>query len=376
MASLPRCGGASVGCGRPGSLDESEPMPNERLRVVAATPIPDELVATVIAAEPRIDFVVDQSLLPPMRHPGDHAGDPEFRRTDEQQRRFEELVDSAQVLYGIPGERPSELRRTVEANPGLEWVQLMPAGGGAQVRGAELSEEQLGRIRFTTTAGVHAGPLSEFCVLGLLAGFKSLPRLEEHQRQHDWADGRWIMKRLDGSRVLLVGLGGIGSLTAQKLAALGAHVSGTSRRDVEVDGVEEVIHPDALADRVGEFDGIVASLPGTPETEGLISAAVLANAKPGAVFVNVGRGTVVDQDALVEQLHAGRIGFAALDVTTPEPLPADHPLWDEPNVLISPHTAALSDLEDELIAKLFAENCTRYLDGRELINPVNTREFY
>ncbi|MGN6741936.1 MAG: D-2-hydroxyacid dehydrogenase [Amnibacterium sp.] len=351
-------------------------MPEDRLRVVAATPIADELVAKVVAAEPRIDFVVEQELLPPMRHPGDHAGDPAFSRTPEQQERFDSLLASAQVLYGIPGERPAELKRAVEANPGLQWVQLMPAGGGAQVRGAALTEEQLGRIRFTTTAGVHAVPLSEFCLLGLLAGFKSLPRLEEHQRRHEWADGRWIMRRLDGSRVLLVGLGGIGRLTAAKLAALGAHVAGTSRREVAVQGVEEIIHPDALADRVGEFDGIVISLPGTPDTERLVSAEVLANAKPGAVLVNVGRGTVVDQDALLAQLRAGRIGFAALDVTDPEPLPAGHPLWDEPNVLISPHTAALSDLEDELIATLFAENCTRYLDGRDLINPVNIREFY
>jgi phosphoglycerate dehydrogenase-like enzyme len=351
-------------------------VPKDRLRVVAATPISDELVAEVVRAEPRVDFVVDQSLLPPMRHPGDHGGDPGFRRTPEQQARFEQLVDSAQVLYGIPGERPDQLKRTADANPGLEWVQLMPAGGGAQVRGADLAAEQLERIRFTTTAGVHAGPLSEFCVLGVLAGFKSLPRLIEHQRAHDWADGRWVMRRLDGSRVLLVGLGGIGRLTATKLAALGAHVAGTSRRDVSVEGVEEVLHPDTLRERVGEFDALVVSLPGTTETEHLISADVLASAKPGVVIVNVGRGTVIDQDALLDRVRDGRVGFAALDVTTPEPLPADHPLWDEPNVLISPHTAALSDLEDELIANLFAENCTRYLDGRELINPVNTREFY
>jgi phosphoglycerate dehydrogenase-like enzyme len=351
-------------------------VPKDRLRVVAATPISDELVAQVVGAEPRVDFVVDQALLPPMRHPGDHGGDPGFHRTAEQQARFERLVDSAQVLYGIPGERPQELKRTADANPGLEWVQLMPAGGGAQVRGAGLAPAQLERIRFTTTAGVHAGPLSEFCVLGVLAGFKSLPRLLEHQRAHDWADGRWVMRRLDGSRVLLVGLGGIGRLTATKLAALGAHVAGTSRRDVAVEGVEEVLHPDTLRDRVGEFDAVVVSLPGTAATEHLISAEVLANAKPGVVIVNVGRGTVIDQDALLERVRDGGVGFAALDVTTPEPLPAGHPLWDEPNVLISPHTAALSDLEDGLIATLFAENCTRYLDGRELINPVNTREFY
>ncbi|MDQ1530460.1 MAG: hypothetical protein QOE37_565 [Microbacteriaceae bacterium] len=351
-------------------------MPEQRLRVVAATPIPDELVERIVAAEPRIDFVVEQDLLPPTRHPGDHVGDPAFRRSEADERRFEQLVDSAEVLYGIPGERPSGLKRTVEANPGLKWVQLMPAGGGAQVKGAHLTREQLDRIRFTTTAGVHAGPLAEFCVFGLLAGFKTMPRLLEHQRRHDWATQSWLMRRLEGSRVLVVGLGGIGRLTAARLAAQGARVAGTSRRDVSVDGVEEVFHPDALADRIGDFDGVVVTLPGTAETEKLIGADVLGRAKPGVAIVNVGRGSVIDQDALLDQLRSGRVGFAALDVTDPEPLPADDPLWDEPNVLISPHTAARSDQEDRLIAELFAENATRFLDGRDLINPVNTIEFY
>ncbi|MDQ1512616.1 MAG: hypothetical protein QOC59_458 [Microbacteriaceae bacterium] len=348
----------------------------QRLRVVAATPVADDLVERIVAAEPRIDFVVEQDLLPPMRHPGDHGGDPGFTRSEEDERRFLQLVDSAEVLYGIPGERPAGLKRTVDANPDLRWVQLMPAGGGGQVKAAGLSQEQLDRIRFTTTAGVHAGPLAEWCVFGLLAGFKTLPRLLEHQRRHEWGDGRWVMRRLDGSRILIVGLGSIGRLTATLLAAQGARVAGTSRRDVSVDGVEEVLHPDDLADRIGDFDGIVVTLPGTAQTEKLVGAQVLARVKPGAVVVNVGRGSVIDQDALLEQLRSGRVGFAALDVTEPEPLPADDPLWDQPNVLISPHTAALNELEDRLIADLFADNATRFLDGRDLVNPVDTVEFY
>ena len=185
-----------------------------------------------------------------------------------------------------------------------------------------------------------------------------------------------MMRRLEGSRVLVVGLGSIGRLVAERLAGRGVHVAGTSRRSVEVEGVEEVIHPKDLADRVGEFHGIVVTLPGTDETRHLVGAAVLAATKPGVVITNVGRGTVIDQDALIEHLRTGQVGFAALDVTDPEPLPADSPLWDLPNVLISPHTAALSEREDDLIAGLFARNATRYLDGEPLINPVNTSEFY
>jgi phosphoglycerate dehydrogenase-like enzyme len=351
-------------------------MTERRLRAVAATPIPDELADRIRAAEPRLDLVVEQDLLPPQLHPGDHQGDPAFRRSEADERRFQGLVDSAQVLYGIPGERPSQLARTLRANPALEWVQLMPAGGGGQVRGAKLTREELDRVRFTTTAGVHAVPLAEWCEFGLLAGFKTLPRLLANQRDRLWPERRWMMSRLEGSRVLVVGLGSIGRLVAERLARQGVHVAGTSRRDVQVEGVEEVLHPKDLAARVGEFDGIVVTLPGTEETRHLVSAEVLAAVQPGVVIANVGRGTVIDQEALIEGLRSGRVGFAALDVADPEPLPSASALWDLPNVLISPHTAALSDREDELIADLFARNATRYLDGEPVINPVNTHEFY
>jgi len=347
-----------------------------RLRAVAATPLSDELAERIRAAEPRLDLVVEQDLLPPERHPGDHRGDPAFRRSDADERRYVALVDSAQVLYGMPDEDPAQLARTIRANPALEWVQLMPAGGGAQVRAARLTPEELGRVRFTTTAGVHAVPLAEFSELGLLAGFKTLPRLLEHQRAHEWAESRWTMRRLEGSRVLVVGLGSIGRLVAERLARQGVRVAGTSRHPVEVDGVAEVIHPRDLAARIGDFDGVVVALPGTDSTRHLVSAEVLAAVRPGVTVVNVGRGTVIDQDALIAALQDGRVGFAALDVTDPEPLPGDSPLWDLPNVLISPHTAALSEAEDGLIADLFARNATRYLDGAPLINPVDTREFY
>jgi phosphoglycerate dehydrogenase-like enzyme len=351
-------------------------MTQRRLRVVAAGPLSDELADRIRAAEPRIDLVVEQDLLPPQQHPGDHAGDPAFERSEADERRFQQLLESAEVLYGIPGERPSRLAQVLRANPRLEWVQLMPAGGGAQVKGAKLTAEELERVRFTTTAGVHAVPLAEWCVFGLLAGFKTLPRLQEAQRAHEWAESRWMMRRLEGSHVLVVGLGSIGRLVAERLAQQGAHVTGTSRRDVEVEGVERVLRPADIAEHAGEFDGIVVTLPGTDQTLHLVSAEVLAAAKPGVVIVNVGRGSVIDETGLIRELQAGRIAYAALDVVEDEPLDPGSPLWDMPNVLISPHTAAMHEREDRLIADLFAENATRFLDGRELINRVNTVEFY
>ena len=348
----------------------------QRIRVAAGGPLTDELVRRIVEREPRVEFLTDESLLPPQRHPGDHAGDPAFRRSPAQERRYDELLRSADVLYGIPGEDPSRLRPVIEANRSLRWVHTTPAGGGSQVKAARLSEEQLDRIAFTTSAGVHVEPLAEFSLFGLLAGLKTLPRLQEHQARHDWAAERWTMRLIGDANVLVVGLGHIGRTTARKLALLGARVAGTSRRDVEVEGVGDVIHPDALADRIGEFDGVVVTLPGTDQTRHLVGAEALAAAKPGVVIVNVGRGSVIDESALVRELQGGRIGYAALDVVEQEPLDAGSPLWDMPNVLISPHTAAMHEREDRLIADLFAENATRFLDGRELINRVNTVEFY
>ena len=348
---------------------------SERLRVVVATPLAEQHCELIERLEPRIDLIRDQSLYPPMRHPADFSGDPSFRRTPTQQQQFEDMVDSAEALYGIPDVDPDALRRTADANPGLRWVHTMAAGGGGQVKDAGLSEDQLSRIVFTTSAGVHGGPLAEFAVFGLLAGAKDLGRLLAQQHDRRWT-GRWEMGQVSEMTVLVVGLGGIGQEVVKKLAGLGATVIGTSRHGAPVDHVDRLIQVDDIASTVPEVDAIVLTLPGTAATEKLIGADVFAAVKPGTILVNVGRGTVVDEDALLPALRDGRIGFAALDVFATEPLPESSPLWAEPNVLVSPHTAALNSAEDRLIAELFAANATRLLDGDELVNVVDTVDFY
>lgn len=348
---------------------------SERLRVVVATPLNEANCQLIERAEPRIELVRDQALYPPMRHAADFSGDPAFRRTPSQQSAFQALVDSADVLYGIPDVDSAALKRTADVNHGLRWVQTMAAGGGGQVKAAGLSEEQLARIVFTTSAGVHGGPLAEFAVFGVIAGAKDVPRLLAQQRDRAWP-GRWEMKQVSEMTVLVVGLGGIGQEVARKLSALGAKVVGTSRHGRPVDHVDRLVQVADIAATVPEVDAIVLTLPGTATTNKLISTEVLAAVKPGTVLVNVGRGTVVDEDALLPALRDGRIGFAALDVFATEPLPEESPLWAEPNVLVSPHTAALNVAEDRLIAELFAANATRFLDGAELINKVDTVDFY
>jgi phosphoglycerate dehydrogenase-like enzyme len=158
-----------------------------RLRVAVAAALAPDLAERMVQLEPRIDLVVDQTLLPPMRFPADYSGDPAFSRTPAEQAGYEELLDSADALYGIPDVDPAALARTVAANPKLRWVHTMAAGGGGQVRAAGLSAADLERVRFTTSAGVHGEPLAEFALFGVIAGAKHLPRLLAQQRAREWS---------------------------------------------------------------------------------------------------------------------------------------------------------------------------------------------
>lgn len=343
----------------------------DRLRVVVATAQTAENIELLRAREPRLDVVFEPALLGP---PSDNWM-VRHERTSDEQARFEKLLDTAEVLFGVPDHSGKALARTVAANPALRWVHTIPAGGGQQVKAANLDDDALARILFTTSAGVHAEPLAEFAVFGVLAGAKLLPYLRTAQIRHEWAPRR-AMPLAPDLTVAVVGLGAIGRLTAVKLSGLGYRVVGVHRRAIEAPGVAQVYPTEQLADVAATVDAIVLSLPGTALTEGMLSREVLAAIRPGATVVNVGRGSTVDEPALIEALSDGRVGFAALDVTAVEPLPTESPLWDLPNVLISPHTAAISVHEARLITELFARNATAFLDGRPLENVVNTVEFY
>ncbi len=347
----------------------------KRLRAVVAVPLPEEHCRLIEELEPRVELIRDHSLTRPMRGPADWAGDPAHVRTEAEQAAFDRMVDSAEALFGIPDVDADALARTAAANPKLRWVMTTAAGGGSQVKQAGLPQEVIERVTFTTSAGVHGGTLAEFAVFGVLAGAKGLPRLLADQRSRTWPD-RWEMRQIDEMTVLVIGLGGIGGECARRLKALGARVWGTTRSGDPVEGVDRLVTLDRLVDAVGQVDAIVVTLPGTDRTHHLIDDTVLSAVAPGATLVNVGRGTVIDERALLAALDDGRIGFAALDVFEQEPLDPTSALWSHPNVLVSPHTAALSSKEEERIARRFAENATRLLDGEPLRAVVDTVEFY
>jgi phosphoglycerate dehydrogenase-like enzyme len=345
------------------------------MRVTIATPLEGELVELIRAADPRIEVAYEPDLLPPVRYPSDHRGVDDFRRSPDDERRWRHMLAVAQVLFGIPGDSPQGLSEAVRANPSLRWVQATSAGAGEQVGAAELTDEELGRVIVTSAAGVHAGPLAEFALFGMLAFAKDLPRLLADQRARRW--DHYPMAELSGRTLLIVGLGQIGAEVARLAAALRMRVIGLNRTGA---GEHAHLHAlgriDRLEDWLPEADAIVISLPLTDQTRGLLDAAAITRIKPGATLVNVGRGGVLDESALIDALREERLAGAALDVVATEPLDAHSPLWELPNVLLSPHTAALSVRENERIVSLFVENIRRYLRGEDLLNRVDPQLLY
>ena len=290
----------------------------KRLRVVASTPVSEDLIESIVSAEPRIDFVRNQSLLAPKRFAGDHSGDPEFPRTREQQQAFEELVDSAEALYGVPESNRPPCTGRWRRTPACAGCTPCPPAGAARSRPP-------GWPRPTSLGS--CSPRRQACTPSRWPSTRcsGCLRREEPPPAAGAAAARRVVGALvhgliSQQRILLVGLGSIGRATATKLKALGATVVGTSRSADQVEDVDEIGEPRRAPDAVADVDGIVVSLPGTAATEGLVGAKVFAAVKPGVTIVSVGRGTVVDEDAMTTALVEGRVGLAALDVFAAEPL--------------------------------------------------------
>lgn len=346
-----------------------------RVVVVIATPLEAELAARIDAVDDRLDVRYQPELLAPPRFPGDHRGTDSFQRTPEQDSRWRAMVGEAEVLFGVPDDSPQGLLDAVRSNPALRWVAATAGGAGEQMRAAGLSAEELDRVALTRASGVHAAALAEFAIFGVLAFAKGLPRLLADQSARRW--DHYPMAQLRGATVLIVGLGSIGTEVARLAKAFGMRVIAVTRAGrTESSDVDEVRPARFLGDLLPVAHAVILTLPLTEETAGMIDAGAIARMRTGAVVVNVGRGGVVDELALTDALSQGRLGGAALDVFATEPLAQDSALWTLPNVLISPHTAALSARENEQIVDLFVTNLRRYLVGDELAGRVHSPVFY
>lgn len=329
--------------------------------------------AAAAGAAVEVQYLPD--LLPVQRFVADHRGEPRALSA-EQVERWQAVLARTEVALGIPGDSPDGLRSLADTAPGLRWIQGTAAGAGEQLLTAGLPAERAAALTVTSTAGLHAQPLAEFALLGMLAFAKDLDVLQQASAERTWRS-RWPMRLLSASHVLVLGLGGIGLRTAELAHAVGARVTGVQRRvGPPPRGVDQVLALSELADALPTVDVLVNTLPGTPATRGLLDAGMLMRLPTHAVVVNVGRGAVLDSAALIGALDSGRLRAAVLDVADVEPLPADCPLWGRPDVLISPHTAALTVDEDERIVELFCDNLARFVRGEPLRNVVDLATGY
>lgn len=259
-----------------------------------------------------------------------------------------------------------ELNSTYEATrraEKLKWLNTLAAG--VDPFPLDLLRER--GVIFTNAAGVNSITIAEYAVMGMLIIAKGYHEVVRAQERHEWLTDAPGKMELYGSRALIVGAGGIGGRVAELLRPFDVEVV-TVRRNP----APGVLTPDAWRARLGEFDWVIIAVPSTPDTDKMISTAELAAMKPGAAILNFSRGAVIDQDALVAALREGRIGGAFLDVTDPEPLPSDHPLWSFGNVHISMHLSGRS--QNTLLprsAERFLENLGRYERGEPLISRVD-----
>lgn len=258
----------------------------------------------------------------------------------------------------------------------LQWLQAPMAAPPAGFFFPELVAHP---VQVTNFRGIYNDHVATHAVAMLLALARGLPRYMRQQTRGEWirhlADEDIL--HLPQSTVLVVGVGGIGAEIARLVSAFGAKVIGVDPRRTDLpEGMAEIHPPQALDRLLAAADAVILTLPHTPESEGLINAARLALMRPRALMVNIGRGATVQLDALVQALRQQRLGGAALDVFEQEPLPSDHPLWQEPRALLTPHVAVVGPYIVERRLAVLCDNAQRFESGRPLANVVDKALWY
>jgi phosphoglycerate dehydrogenase-like enzyme len=255
---------------------------------------------------------------------------------------------------------PPSIRRYL--TPEVRWVQLSSAGIEEWFVAGVIDRARI----WTAAKGVYAEPIAEYVLAMMLAAAR---RLHEVVADDSWQPRD--VSSLAGATVGIVGAGGIGRALLRLLMSLGMRSIALTRSGRVIPGAGESVGPEGLSDLLRRSDYVVLAAPETADTMRLISAPELASLLPHAWIINVGRGSILDTDALVDALSGGRIGGAALDVTSPEPLPDAHPLWQFPNAIITSHTASTRRLGRDRLAHRIQTNVDRFRRGRQLLGVVD-----
>jgi len=282
-----------------------------------------------------------------------------------------EELSRAEIILGQP--TPEMIRSA----PKLRLVQCSSAGVDPYLKEQDLFGD---RVTLTNLSGAFGTSISE-CVLAMvLSLYKHLPLFRDHQNACEWTDEGWQESPV-GKNLLILGAGDIGTAVARLFRPFGLRITGMRRvvRETPPE-YDDMITMKELNERLPLADIVVCALPDTEETRGLFSVERFALMKEGSVLVNVGRGSLIDQEALLSALNSGRLLGAALDVTVPEPLPKDHPLWKCRNLLLTPHITGGSighlKATEEKLRSICRENIERYMSGRPLLNAVDLSTGY
>lgn len=242
--------------------------------------------------------------------------------------------------------------------PQLRYICAMSAGTDRIETLKNLKPD----VRVTSGRGIHGPQMSELAFLGMIALSREFPRMQRNQQAHMWE--RWPQKLLWGKTAVLVGIGPIAEELALRCAAFGVRVLGVSDARMEAPHFEAMLPRSRLKEAAAAADFLIALVPLSAQTRHMIDADVLAAMKPTGVVINLARGPVIDEQALIKALQEGRIGGAALDVFESEPLPAGSPLWDMPNVIITPRIGGMSDVYAQQVLPLVVHNLRCFLEGR------------
>ncbi len=271
-----------------------------------------------------------------------------------------EHVDKVEILITLYRVADDILKQAVR----LKWVQVITSGVNYILSRPSLRKD----IIITSGRGIHGPQVSEMAILLMLALNRNFPEYVRNQDRRAWV--RWKSKLLWQKNVGILGVGAIGEALARRCKAFGMTVYGIDILKRDLDCVDFFFGPEDLLRIVGTFDYLVLVAPSTRETEKIAGRQLLGQMKPTAFLLNLARGELVDDAALIEALESGKIAGAALDALSTEPLPADHPLWKTKNVIITPHIAGEGDIYRQQIMPIIAENLRRFTGGerRDLIN--------